>query len=244
VSLRYRLIAIATLACITVSSGAALAAKSVGTAIPIVGQTAQKLQFGQLPLSGTVACQLGELGAPARAFNYLLPPNDAYYTLLNPADCPGCASPSIQITLGHWYLYYQQPGTCVSSISVSVVGAKGDVACFSPDPTVVLCPKLSYNVQVNGPGLYDIQLPLGAACCIDKPAFLEFTFNASTCQPLPAIVTTNGCTNCTSYNLFPGGNDDLCPILDGNLIMFADAACCGTTPTLNGSWGQVKSLYR
>jgi len=242
-SLRPRLIAFAALACLTISSGAALAAKTVTAVGPVTG-SAQKLRLGALPLSGTVACQLGELGAPAQAFNYLLPPNDAYYTLINPADCAGCASPSIQIVLGHMLLLFQQPSTCGISISVGIVGTDGDPACFSPNPNVVLCPRTTYVVTVPSSGLYDIQLPLPAACCIDKPAFLEYTINGSNCQPLPAIVTTNGCTDCTSYNIYPGGFDDLCPILNGNLNMWVDAACCGTTPTRTGTWGQLKGLYR
>lgn len=243
--IRRPLIAFAMLACIALTSGVALAAKTVPTALPVRGLVATKITAGQLPLSGTVACQLGVLGAPAQAFNYLLPPNDAYYTLINPAACSGCASPAIQVVLGHMYLYFQQANACGLDISVGVVGTGGDVACFTPDPSIVLCNRLTYTVSVPAPGLYDVALPLPAACCIDKPAFLEYTFdNAGTCSPLPAIVTTGDCTGCTSYNIYPGGNDDLCPILGGDLVMFADAACCGTTSARASSWGTMKGLYR
>src|SRR5436309_15209898 len=101
VHLRYRIArSLAVICCLAFVVAPALAAKPVPTDVK---------QFTlQLPAAPAATCQLGVLGPPFNAFGYVLPPDDAYYTLLDPAS-DACAARSplglVRATLGHISLF-------------------------------------------------------------------------------------------------------------------------------------------
>lgn len=240
--LRYRLCCLAALLCLTLSSTVSIASRSGPTVTPVLDQAIEKLHFG--PTSPQATCVVGEKGAPAFAVNYLLPPSDAYYTLLKINDCPGCSGDILQLNTAHFILQF--PTACTIPVSVAIVKSNG-AACPAPIPTGVICAPLTYNVTVPAAGTYDIALPLAGGCCVGQDVFLEVNFLANgTCITLPRLVTTAVCNPCESYNVYPGGFDELCTAIGfpGNPIMNVETVCCLATQGRLGTWGALKLLYR
>jgi hypothetical protein len=228
----------------------AWASKPAPVVEPILPVPMQSVTVGH-PLSPSSACVLGVNGVPAFAVNYLLPPDDAYYTLLRPSACGSCTGPGgVVITTALLALNFQVG--CDQPITLSVVGASGDAPCRTPDPTTILCAATAYLLSPGAPGNYIFALALPAACCISQDAFLCVNFvqpgnGCSTASTRPRLITTASCAPCVSYNIYPGGDDDLCSpavAFPGNPLIAANADCCSITPARSGSWGRLKLLYR
>jgi hypothetical protein len=214
---------------------------------------------GNTPIEHQGPCQLGVLPPATNIYTYVLPPDDIYYTLVEPENCPACLTPSL--TTAQMQVSFAMD--CEIVVSVSVVGAvELSPGCLGPNPADVLCTPMTYNIDSGGVlnECFNRALPLAADCCIHEPAFLAIEFDEGTCKPgQPAFCGPDSCEDCTQYNIFPAGppppGDDLCVVLDpfdltGN-IMYADADCCDTTgielpeiSTLPASWGLLKALYR
>lgn len=241
--LRYRLCCLAALLCLTLSSTVSIASRPGPTVTPVLDQAIEKLHFG--PTSPQATCVIGEKGAPAFSVNYLLPPSDAYYTLLKINDCPGCSGNILQLNTAHFILSF--PAACTIPVSVAIVQSDGNSACPSPIPNAKICPPLAYNVTVPAAGTYDIALPLAGGCCVGQDVFLEVNFlQNGTCTTLPRLITTGVCNPCESYNVYPGGFDELCTDIGfpGNPIMNVETVCCLATQGRLGTWGALKLLYR
>ena len=203
------------------------------------------------PLHANAACEVGVTGPAAWLINYILPPNDAYYTLLDPATCAACPTGSLIATSAHVALSFGY--ICTQPITVAVYGAIGAPGCYQPDLSTVYAAPTTYNVTPAAIGVYDFVLPLPPGACFSGPAFLmvEFPVGGTACNTStkrPRLVTTDGCVPCTSWNIYPGGGpDDLCdPLIGfpGNPMMWVDADCCAVVPTTPGTWGKLKVLYR
>lgn len=249
--LRYRFLLVLVALGLTLAATAANAAKPMVTKESLAGDPIQKVLLG--PAGAITTCIVGENGTPAWYVNYLLPPDDAYLTLLNPAACTGCPGGIIRLTNAHIMLNFRV--ACDITVQVRVVGAVGDVACYTPNQSLVICGPLTFTLSATAPGTYDFAVPMPADCCIDRPAFLEFNFVApgigcSTNTTQPRLVTTDVCNLCESYNIYPVGGslitEDLCSVtgFPGNPLMYADADCCLGTPAHPSSWGSLKTLYR
>jgi hypothetical protein len=137
-------------------------------------------------------------------------------------------------------------------LNVAIVGANELFpGCLAPNPFDIKCPPTTYTLNDGGNlnTCVDYNMPLPQNCCINGPVFLAIEFNQSSCPPnRPAFCYPPSCTNCHQYNIYPGGNDDLCAVLSPfqifGVVMYVDATCCDAVPTLPGSWGKVKTLYR
>ena len=116
-SLLVRTYALFLAATCVLPGSAALAAKPYASTTPLLGEPMGKLSVGS-PASAEVTCTLGELGTPAFSFNYLLPPNDAYYTLLDPEQCVGCTGGILQLDIAHVFLSF--PVLCQIPVSVAM----------------------------------------------------------------------------------------------------------------------------
>ena len=159
----------------------------------------------------------------------------------------------------------RRPRLCsvwISSVATRVLPIPVSVAVVAADLTNPLCPVPVPGQYICGPVNYSIgDLPLGnynftfalpSGCCITQKAFLMITFPAKgTCTTLPGtllprLIATDGCVGCVSYNVYPGGFDELCGAshFPGNPNMYVDAACCDIVPAMRGTWGRVKTLYR
>jgi hypothetical protein len=244
--LRYRLAALFLLLALVTSGTTAFAAKPAPVITPLGGAGMDQMIVAP-PRYTHTTCTLGEVGTPAYIVDYLLPPDDGYYTLVDPAAC-GCPGNSVLLTNIKILLNFR--AACAQPVEISVVGAVGDVACWSPDPTNILCPPSNWQLQPPAPGNYIFTMPILSDCCLSGPAFIVVKFGpfgagCTTSTTWPRLITTNGCESCVSYNIWPGGFDELCSVgFPGNPVISSDADCCNTTSTRHGTWGGVKILYR
>jgi hypothetical protein len=242
---RYSLLPILVLVALSLAVGVGQAAKPAPVHEAMLG-TPLKLAVGT-PQNITVTCTLGVTDAPAYLVNYLLPPDDAYYTLLDPALC-GCAGPGgVLLSNAHAFLNFQM--ACSIPVSVGVVAADlTDPLCPRPIPGQYLCGPINYNLAPAAAGNYDFSFALPAGCCITQKAFLVVTFlQTGDCTTLPRLITSAICNGCFSYNVYPPtGFDDLCVDIGfpGNPIMYVDAGCCDVVPTHHDTWGRLKTMYR
>ena len=251
--LRYRLaLPLAAICCLAFAVAPALAAKPAPTPITQADGSTQP-PVAEIT-SSAAACALGTFGPPINAFGYILPPGDEYYTLIDPRQCPTCPPSGYHVTLSHQLLYFTDP--CQMQVTVSIVPAfENTPGCFTPNPFAPpLCQPVTY--QINDGGVLgqcvDYQLPISAGCCITGPVFLLIEFDSGTCAPgRPAFCGPAACVNCFQYNYYPGApfpGDDVCAVLSPQgvygTIMSVDTECCAATPTLPGSWGMLKTLYR
>ena len=246
-----RLVAVLLLTAFVCTASSAFAAhKPIPQSTPLVsGTSIAGVKLG--PNSVQSTCTLGVTGAPAYIVNYVLPPNDQYYTLVNPADCAACGGGPVTALDANVYLNFR--ATCSQTISVGIYGLLPGTACPTPDPNQVLCPPINYTLTPPAPGNYLFTMALPAGCCISGPAFLkiEFVDAAPGCDQsttVPRLITTADCSAaCSSWNIYPaGGPDDLCVDIGfpGQPNMSLDVDCCNSTPTIKHSWGSLKSTYR
>ncbi len=241
---RYPLITVLLLVALSFVASASHAARPAAVAEPLQG-TPQRVVVGT-PQQMNVLCGLGVAAAPAYYIDYLLPPNDAYYTLLDPATC-GCPGPN-GVLLSNAHVLLNFPMACSIPVSVAVVAADlTDPLCPVPVPGQYLCAPVNYDLVPGAAGDYDFMFALPSGCCITEKAFLVVTFTgAGSCTTLPRLITTEGCNPCESYNVYPGGFDDLCVAVGfpGNPSMSVETACCDIVPALRGTWGQMKTHFR
>lgn len=196
------------------------------------------------------ACVLGVVGTTTNDIGIIIPPGDEYYVLLDPQSCPTCP-PGGQV-LGSAHVMMRFSLGCGIPVTVSIVPAMEEPpGCLRPDREAEpLCGPMSYWIDAgNNPrSCRDVALPLAAGCCITEPVFLKVQFDPGTCPSgEPRFCTKDACDACTvfGYSESNPSLDDYCAVLPQfGIIMNADAQCCGTTPTLPGSWGRLKTLYR
>jgi hypothetical protein len=208
---------------------------------------AAKLQLGSPRVNAT--CTLGELGTPAYIVNYVFPPDDQYYTFVDPSQCTQCNG---VVSAVEGWAFLNFPATCTQQMSVAIYGAINNGGCWQVNTDQPLCPETVYDVTPPAAGNYYIGLPIPAGCCISQPAFLKITFvnvaaGCNSSSTIPRLITTGACNGCESYNIYPGGGpDDLCADIGfpGNPVMYLDVDCCLGTPTHKHTWGALKSTYR
>jgi len=210
------------------------------------------------PSAPSAACQSGILSWPEVIFAYIIPPDDRYYLLLKPEDCPTCGPGGRAYTLAHIRVSFPaEQGPCSIPVRVSITPAEdpdGD-GCFTPAPFAApLCPETRYVIDDRGAfdTCLDYALPIASGCCVSGPVFLTVAFDQGTCPyPVPRICGPRDCVLCRQFNWYPGigpPGDDLCaavgPYGYGGLDMWADSECCSPTPNTSRSWGRLKTLYR
>lgn len=217
---------------------------------------------GQLPAlenhSSGGSCVLGQTGA-TQAFVWFFPSDDYYYTFVDFSQC-GCSA-GVDGLVAHWALFW--PTQCSINVQAWIVKAVDtgggcyapDAGTDPPDPTSTetLCGPTPV-FTITGSGLVDHSVPLPPCACLSGPAFILFKIvNNINCPESggalssPAIVVDSSADPCVSYNGFLGGPPAEMPSafgFPGNTTMFVDATCCDPTPTLPGSWGQLKTIYR
>jgi len=198
--------------------------------------------------ASTPPCTFGEVGPAVFSVNYIVPPGDAYYVLLAAGSCGTCLPPDTSLA-STVHIALQFPSACSQPVAVSVVGTSGPSSCQVPDPAQVLCQEIQYDLVPGTPGTYDFAIPLPAACPLTADAFLRVSFvsdgvGCATLETRPRLLTTGVCSNCQNYNIYPGGNADLCALnFPGSLVMYVDVLSCAV-PVLARSWGGIKIRYR
>jgi hypothetical protein len=198
---------------------------------------------------GNATCELGELGPSGFFITYVLPPDDQYFTLIDPSTCANCGG---VVTAVEAWAVINFRVSCAQPLSVAIYGGINVNDCWVPNLDQPLCPETYYTATPPSLGNFFVGMPLPAGCCISGPAFLKITFvdfgnNCSTFSTIPRLVASRACRPCESYNYSPtdGGPYELCGVgFPGNPIFYLDAQCCLSTPTRQHSWGSLKGIYR
>ncbi len=260
--LRYRSVLSLVAVCLALAAAPAFAAKTSPTMVPLP-------EGSFLPPVGEIngpasACQLGPTAAAGFA-TWFFPADDYYYSFFDPAAC-GCPG-GITNFVAHWSLLWSTP--CTINVRAWIVPAVQTApGCYvpggpisPPDPATSLCGPTALITLDGGAagGLINHAIPLPQCACLDngEKAFvlIEIVSSSPNCVldqgalTSPAIVYgPSPALTCTSYNAYPGsgGPVDIVPVFGfpGNMTMWVEPDCCGVTPTLPGSWGMLKTLYR
>lgn len=190
-------------------------------------------------------CLIG-VNDPHFPMNYLYPPDDEYYTLVDPDACECAGETGLGVSVAHVVLDF--PEACTIPVTVAIVAADvSNPSCPAPVRGAYLCAPVDHEITVGEGGAYDVSLPLPATCTITQPAFLLVTFReVGDCGTVPSLYVSFGCSPCTSWNYWPGGPLlDLCDgYLLGNPNMYVSGSCLGVVPNAARSWGGLKSFYR
>jgi hypothetical protein len=192
---------------------------------------------------GVATCTVGAAGRGLFSVDYILPPNDRFYTLLRCATCPAPDSTFLQDV----HIALQFSGPCDQPIEISLVGVVGDTSCRMPDTLATLLPPEAFvlNSGTTG-GFNEYVLHLSQPARFQGDAFLcvNFVRDSFTCTSRPELLTEASCTLCRSWNISFAGQQDLCAVgLPGSPVMFANAASCAV-PVRVRSWGALKLRYR
>lgn len=234
---------VVSLAVLVLGAAPAAAARSVPVLRPLT-QPTRPLQAG-VHASEPGTCALGVTGPAASVVSYVIPPDDQYYTLLDPEDCACAGHGGYALTAAHIVVEFGYAfGT---PVRVGVVRADlSDPECPQPVPGDYVVPPLDYSLAAPAGGVFDVELPLAPGACLTGPAFLEITFTEwGDWWEVPSLVLTASCEPCRSYNYYPGDDYDLCTFgFTGNPLMYAAANCCTTVPAQRRTWGRLKSIYR
>lgn len=196
-------------------------------------------------------CVAGENRPGIYAVDYVLPPNDQYFTFLDFDPCTCGPGTERVITVAVTALLWDV--ACSQEIAVSIVGATGSAPCYVPDPTNVICPEVSQTLA-PGTGSFLHFLAVAESCKPQGPVFLciNFPVVGPTCTEtsMPNLgAAGTPCAQCRTYNYYPGTQDELCaaprwPGVVGNPVMYVESICSPMTPTLPLTWGGLKVLYR
>jgi hypothetical protein len=237
--------ALFTLAAVVLFAAPAQAVRPVPKAGVLKGPT-QRVLVGRLLQSAPPTCTLGVTGPASFPMFYLYPPEDQYYTLLDPAACACGEEAGLQLATAHVQLDFPEP--CTIPVRVGVVAADlSDPACPVPIVDGYLNQPIVYDLSVTEAGQYDFSMALDGICISEK-AFLLVTFvTGGDCGSWPGLMIDTAVCGCVAYNAWPGSGDitvDLCGVLPGSPVMYVDATCCSVVPTMGRSWGRIKTLYR
>ncbi len=188
---------------------------------------------------------MGAAGPGVYRADYLLPPNDRYYTLLECATCPAPDSATFQDV--HVALDVAHP--CDQPVEISVVAVMGDSACRSPDTLASLMAPEVFTLAGVVSGPHEFTLHLSKSVRFLGQAFLcvNFTSFGDSCAgngSRPELITEALCTNCSSWNISVAGTQELCAVLlPGLPVMYATGGSCAV-PVRAASWGALRMRYR
>lgn len=205
------------------------------------------------PSSAQSDCLMGNLNPIHFALSGWLTGGESYKYLFyaDPALCPNCLF-GFSVSGVHIYLRFQTedvPVTFQASVDWEEAVYDHATGCFLPGPEICVSPV--YNVTIEAPGVYDINLPLDEGQC--PCAYfgywygISFTF-LTTFQAgaTPELITDAFPVGCVSYNDWGQGWQDLFGYgFPGELSMYADVVCCSPPVDTEGStWGGIKTLFR
>lgn len=206
----------------------------------------KKVVVGSRQQAVSATCALGVLGPASFPMQYLYPPDDQYFTLLDPAQC-ACLDPDgALVTAAHVVLDFAE--ACAIPVRIGIVAADlSDSQCPAPVVEQYLCPPTDFELTVNEAGEYDFALPLEASCHLTQKAFLMVTFvTGGDCGSWPGLMIDTAVCGCVSYNAWPGSGppSDLCGALPGSPVMYVETTCGGAVPAARRTWGSIKSVPR
>jgi len=200
-------------------------------------------------VANALTCQVGNLNPAAWAITNLIGPGVAYKLAFDPkATCSACP---IAIDINSITIQLQTAGACdiVMSVDVEEADYPNDPNC--PEPGTEHCTSSLYTVSLPGAGGWLVNLPIDCVCLpVDRIYLLSVHFESTTCDPVPALVTSASANLCTNWNNLGTGWGwyDLLvqfPNWPGDLRIYADADCCSApVPVEKRTWGAIRSLYQ
>jgi hypothetical protein len=215
---------------------------------PLKSSDATLIMMGPgVPGGSKQACQVGNLNPAAWAIGgFILPPEEYKLTFDPSATCGVCP---IGFDVHQITIHLQTAGACdlVMGVDVEEASYPNDPTC--PEPGDLMCATGLFNVSLPSAGGWLIALPIECDCLtMDRIYLLSVYFDATTCSPVPDLVTDAGPANlCTNWNNYGTGWLDLLvqhPTWPGDLKIWADADCCTPpVPVEDSTWGAIKELY-
>jgi hypothetical protein len=184
-------------------------------------------------------CTMGVSGTPGSIIDFIYPPDDVYYTLVETNDCAACATADTAIfTKVHLWLEYRE--ACELPISIGLVGAveSGTAGCYTPNLTDVRYGPEGFLIPppAQVPDTVELVFTLSSTAVVDHRAFLAISFidTAAGCIKPRLVMRLNPpsapCQQCIGYNDWFGADDipdDLCfPDQVGNPMMFVEVDTC------------------
>ena len=243
-------------------AGAGIAAAAKTVVLPDRPHPADELQGTiQIGAAAGMVDSLCSLGGSLPFFDdidYIDPPQDQYFTLLDPATCTDCtATGTMTVDQIHVRLTFQT--ACSQPAIVRLVEAK-NAGCSEPDLTKPLMSYLPINIVAPGPGQWEAVVNLPDPVCLRGKTFLEVTFDAigggctdgiSELPPYIAYADTNLCEPCHYYNYYMSGGDltkdHLCRAIGhwtpGPFVHYVSGHCCALMPVQPATWGRLKIRY-
>lgn len=243
-----KMIMIAALAALVLSTGTALAAREVRVT-PITGP-ATTIYPGLEASGANPACEFGNLNPISFAITGWILGMEKYKTLFT-ADPTGCSICTegfnvTSVSLSMQFGIEDVPVTFDARVDFEEAIWDENLACFVPGATI--CESSVYTVTIDAPGLYNIALPLDAACVCAEFGFtygIGFEFLTAFASA-PDLITDAFPVGCTSYNDYGSGWVDLATfVFPGETSMKAEIDCCNNPVATEGStWGSIKSMFR
>ena len=256
-NLRYRLVTSFATLCLALTMSPALAAKRSpsATAVP---EGSKPVVIGMPSALPPPACTPGQLSAVLLYGPWFLPPEDRYYTFIDPEAC-GCQY-GLNLTSAHWDLWWT--AACEIPIEITLVAAvetSQGSGCWIPDDNQPLGAPVSATLSSSALlQVVDHAFPLDWPC-LNQKAFISFSLLTNGDCPVdvptqtlesPRALSDDTPDACVSYNTYPGSAGPLDMVdpsynFGGNLTMWVTGDCCTLEmPTFQRSWGKVKTLYR
>ena len=197
-------------------------------------------------------CVVGNLNPPMWSLSNWFWGNEEYKYLFNPSEQCFCDT-GFKLEMVHMLGYFSEEWTypIVFDVWVDLEDAMWFEDCWWPG--VEDCVSDVVTITIDGPGMWDIAVPIDCACgYMYNPLGLPYWYLLSmhfVDYFDMWLVVDNFPTPCTNYNNWGSGWIDLYTSggFDqwGNIVMYGDVSCCWD-PIANedSSWGAVKSLYR
>src|SRR5262245_28992147 len=118
--------------CTSLAMAPALAAKPDPVRVGTPTGKRHGVQVGTATRASTV-CHLGVYDVAVLAYGYIQAPDDAYFTLIDPAACSECGGAGVRLTSAHMQIFFTE--ACQIPVTVSVTPAITLApGCYAPDP--------------------------------------------------------------------------------------------------------------
>ncbi|MFH1843729.1 MAG: hypothetical protein ABIF77_11045 [bacterium] len=196
-------------------------------------------------------CQVGNLNDPAWLIGDWVWGEEGYKYLFHPQTSCSCPI-GFQLETIHMLMDFgveDVPVTFEAYVDLEEAVWDDLLGCYYPGPETCVSPV--YQFTIDTAGTYDIAMSIFDHCdCayMNYNYFLSFHFVTTfDSAMLPSLVSDEFPVGCTSWNDYGFGWQDLVNDFGwpGELMMWADVVCCEfPVGTENGTWGEVKTMYR
>ena len=241
--------AVLSVLCLALLTGPSFAADRQAIVTPVSGDVTT-INPGIQPSGANGACQMGNLNPIAFAITDWVWGAEKYKYMFyaDPALCTAC-SDGFTVEAVNLVLQFgpeDVPVTFEAFADFEEATWDEALQCHYPGPEICISP--TYTVTITDPGLYNISLPLDAACaCAHFGYWYGISFEFVTAfASSPDMVTDEFPVGCTSWNDYGAGWGDLLDFgFPGEISLNADIVCCGNpVPAEESTWGSIKAMFR